>query len=200
MYKIHIYFLRNFLFCNVTLPEPSTRITYWSNCRTSRTVPVLSQYLSRNLLSNCKSRTVHSEDYAALGFKVKISPRTASLPATADTGCQSCLAGVNILHPIGLTEDDLIPVTMKMHAVNNNRITILGATVLRFSGKSETDEIINTRQIVYITDSCSKICLSREACVTLGIISSSFPTIGEATNGIDDNTLCCCPQRGLPPP
>ena len=62
------------------------------------------------------------------------------------------------------------------------------------------DEIINTQQIVYITDSCSKIFLSREACVTLGIISSSFPTIGEATNGIDDGALCCCPQRELPPP
>ena len=109
--------------------------------------------------------TVHSEDYAAHGFKGKISQGTASLPAMADTGCQSCLAGVNILHPLGLTEDDLIPVTMKMHAANNNRITILGATVLRFSGKSETDKIINTRQIVYITDSSSKIFLSREACV-----------------------------------
>ena len=145
--------------------------------------------------------TVHSEDYAALGFKVKISPKTASLPAMADTGCQSCLAGVNILHPLGLTEDvNLIPVTMKMHAANNNRITILSATILRFSSKSETDEIISTRQIVYITDSCSKIFLSREACVTLiGIISSSFPTIGEATNGINDGALCCCPQRELPP-
>ena len=90
--------------------------------------------------------TVHPGNYAALGFKVKISPRTTSLPAMAVTDCQSCLAGVNILHPLGLTEDDLIPVTMKMHAANNNRITILGATILRFSGKSETDEIINTRQ------------------------------------------------------
>ena len=131
---------------------------------------------------------------------MKISPRTASLPAMADTGCQICLAGVSILHPLGLTEDDLIPVTMKMHAANNNRITILGATVLRFSGKSETDEIINTCQIVYITDSCSKIFLGCEACVTLGIISSSFPTIGKATIGIDDGALCCCPQRELPPP
>ena len=69
----------------------------------------------------------------------------------ADTGCQSCLAGVNILHPLGLTEDDLIPITMKMHAANNNRITTLGATALQFSGKSETDETINTRQIVDIS-------------------------------------------------
>ena len=36
------YCLRNFLFRSVTLPEPSTRITYWSNCRTSTTTPVLS--------------------------------------------------------------------------------------------------------------------------------------------------------------
>ena len=115
----------------------------------------------------------------------------------ADTDCQSCLASDNILHPLGLTEHDLISVTTKMHAANTNRITILGATVLRFSGKSETNEIINTQQIVYITDSCSKIFLSREVCVTLGIISSSFPTISEATNDIDDSTLCCCPQREL---
>ena len=36
------YFLRNFLFLTVTLPDPSTFTTYWSNCLTSITLPVLS--------------------------------------------------------------------------------------------------------------------------------------------------------------
>ena len=37
-----VYFLRYFLLQRVTRPEPSTRTTYWSNCRTSTTMPVLS--------------------------------------------------------------------------------------------------------------------------------------------------------------
>ena len=32
-----MYFLKNFLFYRVTLPDPSTPTTYWSNCRTSTT-------------------------------------------------------------------------------------------------------------------------------------------------------------------
>lgn len=51
----------------------------------------------------------------------------------ADTGCQSCLAGVQVIHKLGLTKSDLIPLTMKMHAANNGGITILGATILRIS-------------------------------------------------------------------
>ena len=37
-----VYFLRNFLLRRVKRSEPSTRTTYWSNCRTSTTMPVLS--------------------------------------------------------------------------------------------------------------------------------------------------------------
>ena len=101
-----------------------------------------------------------------------------------------------------MSRKDLIPVTMKMHAANENQITILGAAILRFSGKTKEDKTIETRQIVYVTDSTSKIFLSREACVTLGIISQKFPTIGESTCSIGPsvNTLCPCPKREQPPP
>ena len=37
-------FLRNFLFLMVELLEPSILTTYWSNCRTSTTMPVLSHF------------------------------------------------------------------------------------------------------------------------------------------------------------
>ena len=36
------YFRKNFLFRSVTRPDPSTLTTYWSNWRTSMTLPVLS--------------------------------------------------------------------------------------------------------------------------------------------------------------
>ena len=52
----------------------------------------------------------------------------------ADTGCQSCLAGINLLKAMGLQKTHLIPVTMKMTAANSQGIEILGALPLRISG------------------------------------------------------------------
>ena len=51
---------------------------------------------------------------------------------------------------------------MKMHAANNKGIKILGAAIVRYSSISDTGQIIETRQITYVTDSSDKIFLSRE--------------------------------------
>ncbi|VDI03572.1 Hypothetical predicted protein [Mytilus galloprovincialis] len=91
--------------------------------------------------------------------------------------CQSCLAGIKVLYKIGLTKRDLIPVNMQMHAANNKGIVILEAVILRLSGKDQYKNELETRQIVYSTDSADKFFLSKEACITLGIISENFPTI-----------------------
>ena len=98
-----------------------------------------------------------------------------------------------------------------MHAANNRNTKILGATILRFSGKNSAGEMFETRQVVYITDSSDKLFLSREACTTLGIITDNFPTFGDTKSdeGISTNTVdsskvhdisCDCPSRELPPP
>ena len=97
----------------------------------------------------------------------------------ADTGCQSCLVGMKAMHLLGLRKSDLIPVTLRMHAANNNGIKILGAVVLRFSGRSHSGEILETRQIVYVTSDTDKLFLSREACTALGMITKNFPSVGE---------------------
>lgn len=161
--------------------------------------------------------TANTEDYKALGFKLHTRTRPLTLPAMADTGCQSCLVGIQVATRLGLTQDDLIPVTMKMHAANEKGINILGAAILRFSGTGKPDHPMETRQIVYVTDSSDRIFLSREACVELGMISKTFPTIGEvhhtstiqsgpqdlADTMTSDNGItapCKCPKRIKPPP
>ena len=58
-------------------------------------------------------------DYSALGLDTPKSPKTIQYRAIADTGCQSCLAGVKLLHKLGLQIHHLIPVTMKMTATND---------------------------------------------------------------------------------
>ena len=161
---------------------------------------------------------VNRDDYKHFGFESFLTskPKTITTSAMADTGCQSCLAGIKVLYRLGLSEKHLIPVTMKMHAANNKGIRILGAAIFCFSGKGPTGDIRETRQIVYVTDSSDKLFLSREACMALGMITAQFPTIGEimgteemCTSRVDestsltdkpsDETKCDCPRRELPP-
>ena len=138
--------------------------------------------------------SAHPEDYTALGYhppKSRLTP--AQLSAMADTGCQSCLASIKVIRRLGLCESDLIPVTMKMHAVNNNGINILGAVILRFSGRSPSGKALESRQIVYVTSDSDKLFLSRETCTALGIITKNFPMVGETLHtcsSIEPDTAC----------
>ena len=149
-----------------------------------------------------------NEDYKSLGLELKPTVKPSVIRVIADTGCQSCLVGHSHLKRIGVTEDHLIPVSMNMRAANNNAINILGAAILRFSGKSPSGKTIETRQVVYVSNSTDRCFMSREGCIALGIISDSFPTIGEnpATSSCPvmesqnpPDTVCKCPKRTLPP-
>ena len=141
---------------------------------------------------------------------------SASYPAMADTGCQSCLAGTKLLSKLGLDRKHLTPVTMKMTAANKSGIRIAGALALRISGTSPSGDTLETRQMVYFTDSSDRLFLSKQACVSLGMISSQFPTIGEAVKSSCPNNAasvtqpllspascltpsCDCPRRQMPP-
>ena len=86
-------------------------------------------------LNRCMpARRLHS-----LGFKPTIKrSKEIEVSAIADTGCQSCLASMKIIERLGLQKNDLIPVTMRMHAASNNGIKILGAVIMRFTGRSKT--------------------------------------------------------------
>ncbi len=146
----------------------------------------------------------------------RASPKSMQLTAIADTGCQSCLASMNVIRRLGLSENALIPVTTSMHTVNNSSIHILGATILRFSGKCKQGQQLETRQIVYVTEESNKLFLSRETCEALGMISGSFPTVGESVPAHTDThanmsfdaaqqttqtpATCNCPRRQKPPP
>lgn len=139
---------------------------------------------------------------------ITTSTPAASYSATADTGCQSCLAASDLLPQLGLNKYNLIPVTMKMSAANNQGITIIGALPLRISGISPSGVKHTTRQLVYFTPSTKRMFLSKHACAALGLISTNFPTIGETLETSDKPSkpptaaiiTCQCPKRAMPPP
>lgn len=166
---------------------------------------------------NLKVRTV-AADYKALGIDAIPPNRTSIIPAVADTGCQSCLAGIRVIQQLGLGHADLVPVKMKMSAANRSGIRILGAVILRYSGADRRGRIAETRQVTYVTDESDKLFLSQAACAALGMIPRDFPSVGEAQDvhpgeenlpdSLDANTMgdsnppasCGCPRRERPPP
>ena len=141
------------------------------------------------------------EDFKKFGYQRKIKPSSSNVKVMADTGCQSCLAGVDILHKLNICTSDLIPTNMRMAAANKRPINILGAIIVSFKGKDIDGKILESRQMMYITDNTEKIFLSKEACRDLGIISHKFPKIGEMSIAASsDVSRCKCPKRQLPPP
>ena len=80
---------------------------------------------------------IDTNAYQALNISNNLTFRTITVKAMADTGCQSCLAGINVMQKIGLQERDLVPVRMSMRAANKTDIRILGAIVVKLSYTSE---------------------------------------------------------------
>ena len=48
----------------------------------------------------------------------------------------------------------------------------------KIASKDDQGRHVETRQMTYVTDNSDKLFISREACISLGMISDSFPTIG----------------------
>ena len=94
---------------------------------------------------------------------------------------------------------------MSMETANHGSINIIGSVVVRLTGRSRTGQTLETRQILYVTDSANKLFLSEEACEDLGLVSPDFPSVGShpATShaGSIETTdePCDCPRRGPPP-
>ena len=84
------------------------------------------------------------DDYKHFGFGSLLThpTRHADIMCMADTGCHSCLVSIKAISRLGLKRQELIPVTMKMHAANKHSINILGLS-------KTSNGIRESRQIVY---------------------------------------------------
>ena len=157
---------------------------------------------------------VSPSDMAKLGVTTAQMDKSAvvSKPAMADTGCQSTLAGISLLHCLGLQRSDLIQCSMKMSAADEHPIDILGALPLKISGVSASGAVLSTRQLVYFTTSTERLYLSKNACIALQLIPPSFPAVGSASQLSSCDTSssgdcaghgkrsCACGDRQPPPP
>ena len=160
---------------------------------------------------------VAKEDFHHFNFPLPSNKTFSSVNriAVADTGAMITVAGTNLMKSLGLTINDLIPVSMKLSAANSTKLNILGAMFIKITGKKfDSEKLLQTRQLCYIQEDDEKIYLSESALKDLGIIPESFPSIGENSvstinkhiqshpHGCEKNTpdgKCNCPKRTIPP-
>ena len=89
-------------------------------------------------------------------LKIAQRPRRAQcyVDGMPDTGCQSCLAGTHILRQLGISRENLIPVSQRMQAANKSGIHLLGAEF------SLPDTKAKSKQMVYVTPSVTRLFLT----------------------------------------
>ena len=157
---------------------------------------------------------VDPSDYEHFGYKFTSPPRSSTIPAVTNTGCQSSIIGLNVVYRLGYTENDLIPTKMRMKAIDQNTIAVQGAIILRLSGRDQYGHTFETVQICFVSAKIKHLYLSEHGCKQLGIIPETFPAVGAAlptaysaatTDDSDSSRCspdgkCSCIPRASPPP
>ena len=167
------------------------------------------------------------EGYIQSGVPIpKSKLRAVDVKSLPDTGAQLTVAGVKLIHSMGITKSELIPLANGVNAANNAGLGLLGGAFITFSGNNGFGERKQTKQLVYIANDVNGVYLSRAACVELGLIGKDFPAVGSHNNqnenqlglinyenkdfsnypvvsnlnGDINSKSCDCPKRQLPPP
>ena len=134
-----------------------------------------------------------------------VESETAKVPAIADTGARTTVAGISLLRNLGLTIENLFPVEQKLCGANNSKLTILGGLFIEITligAQGEPQDPITT--MCYIQKDCpGKIYLSLIVCEQLKLISKSFPAVQNSVSHVytlSNSSRCACPRREKPPP
>ena len=116
----------------------------------------------------------------------------------ADTGCQTCTAGVDFLETIGCPRSYLIPTRHRIVGITNDNLGIIGALFVRFELNGKV-----TRQMVYVSTKVKGLFLSEGSLKVLGIIDQGFPKHDTSMTSTccrdEEESVCKCPLRGGTP-
>jgi hypothetical protein len=123
----------------------------------------------------------------------------------ADSGCQSTAVPPSFAYKAGFKRRDFIPVTSKMNGAGGSGLGVIGAVVMEFFSSDGDDKILRTRQLCYVCEKVSKVYLSRQGCIDLGILEKDFPTpkyrgVDNTAAATEDSCTCSCPVRSPTPP
>ena len=129
--------------------------------------------------------------------------QSRNVPSIADSGCQTCSAGTDVLELLGCPRTYLVPTSHQIVGITDSRLNIAGSVMLRIEIGGKI-----TRQMVHVSTNTQGLYLSETALMDLGIISKDFPNPpnkGEsganataAPNCTDENGVPCIPRTATP--
>ena len=88
--------------------------------------------------------SVNTDDYKFFGRKLDKLPHGGPTEAVADTGCTATLIGLKRAYSLGFKKKDFIPVDLKMRAINESPVEIIGAILLRISAHDKNGTLVTT--------------------------------------------------------
>ena len=118
------------------------------------------------------------------------------IEAVADSGCQTCSAGIDVIEQVGCPESYLVPTSHRIVGITTSSLDIVGSVFLRIEVAGKI-----TRQMVHVSRNTRGLYLSEKALKDLGLVSEDFPrshTSRAQTTESTANAACSCNDREIP--
>ena len=116
--------------------------------------------------------------------------------AVADTSAQTNVWSLREFLAAGFERSILIPAP-DLVAADHSHISIDGAFFAVTKGNSRDGESVQCHAMIYISSDVSTLYLSQETLADLGVLSPSFPLVGEHRMS-DEDKKTSCPSQILP--
>ena len=151
------------------------------------------------------SVSVCQDGYRQVEMPAPRNHRTITTTALPDTGAQMVVAGMDLVHKLGVTKKEMFPVSCRIKAANSEGLKLIGGLLITISATGPEGTIRNCSHMCYISENVNRFFLSKATCRDLGIISENFPEVGSADNLHSLNKCdlvdsekpdsCNCPKR-----
>ena len=148
--------------------------------------------------------------------------RSTAKPSVTDTGAQLTVVPYSLLENMKIKPDYIFPVETTINGASNVPIMVEGGILIKVTAhNTKTGAVRHSRQLAYVSRHVSVPYLSPSACMDLGLVPATFPEVGSAdtsdlahlqvisspttqtcsNTGVpgQNDTLCQCPVRALPP-
>ena len=130
--------------------------------------------------------------------------RPKSFKTIADTGCQTCTAGVDIIRQL-CPDAYLVPTRHRIVGITDSSLRIVGMALLHITSESGRQ----TRQVVYVSENINGLYLSESALKDLGVIDVNFPNsvvdgsgslsrAGQIAEQTEEEACKCVPRAATP--
>ena len=142
--------------------------------------------------------SVSQKGYKEVNIPAPRKPRNVACSALPDTGAQMVVAGLDLVHKLGVTKKELFPVSSGIKAANDEGLKLIGGLLITVSAAGSDGITRAGSHMCYVSENVTRLFLSKEACRDLGIIGENFPEIGssDTANSINKCELVSNTAKG----